>query len=147
MFLGYHLWGFDLRSDDTPHESGLGFVCRKNGDFKGKQAVDRQRLEGVNKKLVYLTVDEHVPLFGLEGVYRNGEPVGHLRRAEFAFCLDKLVGKSYIRRNDGKPVDANYLKSGYYEIDVMGKKYEATCHAKSPFDPDNQRLHGNYFSK
>lgn len=38
--LGYHLWGFDLRSDDTPIEANLGFLCRKNGDYKGKNVVN-----------------------------------------------------------------------------------------------------------
>ena len=35
-------------------------------------------------------------LLGLEAVYRDGEAVGHLRRGEFAFHLDKPVGFAYI---------------------------------------------------
>lgn len=77
---GYHLWGFDLRADDTPMESGLGFTCRKLGDYKGKASVEKQRNEGIKKKLAFFTLEAQVPLWGLEIVYRNDEIVGHLRR-------------------------------------------------------------------
>lgn len=94
--------------------------------------------------MVFLTLDEHVPLWGLEGVYRNGLPVGHIRRAEYAYSLQSMMGKAFIRRPDGKPIDAEFIKSGEYEIDVMGKKYKANCLLKSPFDPENKRLMGDY---
>lgn len=57
---GYHLWGFDLRSDDTPIEANLGFTCRKIGEYKGKAAIDKQRAEGIYKKLAFFTVEEQV---------------------------------------------------------------------------------------
>lgn len=144
MYTGYHLWGFDLRIDDTPIEANLGFVCRKKGEYKGKAAIERQRHEGIHKRLVFLTLDEHVPLWGLEGVYRNGLPVGHIRRADYAYALDKMVAKAFIRGPDGKTIDAEYIKSGEYEIDGMGKRYAAKCHLKSLFDPENKRLMGDY---
>lgn len=141
---GYHLWSYDLRSDDTPLEAGLGFTCRKQGDYRGRAAVDRQRLEGVKRRLVYLTLQDQVPIWGLEGVYRNGEPVGILRRAEYAYTLGKSLGQAYITRTDGQVVDVEYLKSGHYEIDILGKRYKADCHLRSPFDPSGQRVLGNY---
>lgn len=141
---GYHLWGFDLRMDDTPLEANLGFVCRKKGTYKGKAAIEKQRNEGFNKRLVYLTLDEHIPLWGLEGVYRNGAAVGHIRRAEYAYALEKMVGKSYIRTPNDSTISADFINSGEYEIDVMGKRYKAKCHLKSPFDTDNKRLMGDY---
>lgn len=141
---GYHLWGFDLRPNDTPIEANLGFTCRKNGVYKGKDAIIKQRLEGIRKRLVYFTLKEHVPIWGLEGVYRNGEPVGIIRRAEFAYTLNKSFGQAYIERKDRQIIDVNYIKSGKYEINIMGKLYEADCHLKSPFDPDGKRILGIY---
>lgn len=119
-------------------------VCRVDGAYKGRDVIEKQQKDGVNKRLVYFTVSEEVPLWGLEGVYRNGEPVGHLRRAEFGYFINKSIGQSYIRRTDGGPIDMNYLKQGVYEIDVLGKLHRAKIHFKSPFDKTDQRLSGYY---
>ena len=140
---GYHLWSFDLHPDDTPMEAGLGFTCCKDGDYKGKQAILKQKAEGIKKKLVYLTLDEQLPIWGLEGVYRNGEPVGFLRRAEYAYALGKPLGQAYIQSN-GQLIDADFVKKGNYEVSILGKLYKANCHLRSPFDPKGQRVLGNY---
>lgn len=141
---GYHLWSFDLRPDDTPLEAGLGFTCRKQGLYKGKEAIDRQRKEGIQKRLVYLTLDDQVPIWGLEGVYRNGQPVGFLRRAEYAYYLGKPLGQTYLQRADGEKIDNDFIKSGEYEIDVLGKRYKAKCYMRSPFDTEGRRVLGIY---
>lgn len=138
------MWNFDLRMDDSPIEANLGFVCRKNGTYRGCDVIKRQRETGIQKRLVTLTLDEKIPLWGLEGVYRDGVAVGHIRRAEFAYYLNTIMGKSYIRNPSGSPVTAQFLESGKYEIDVMGKRCPAKLHLKSPFDPSNKRVMGDY---
>lgn len=40
-------------------------------------------------------------MFGLEAVFRNGVPVGHLRRSDYGFFIDKTIGYGYIRNPDG----------------------------------------------
>lgn len=141
---GIHRWGTDLRSDDTPLEANLEHVCRESVAYKGRDAIDKQQKNGITKRLVYFTVNEEVPLWGLEGVYRNGEPVGHLRRAEFGYFINKSIGQSYIHRSDGQPIDMDYLKQAAYEIDVMGCLHPAKLHTKAPFDKTDQRPLGFY---
>ncbi|XP_037949767.1 sarcosine dehydrogenase, mitochondrial [Teleopsis dalmanni] len=141
---GYHLWSFDLRPDDTPIEAGLGFTCRKNGEYKGKAAIDKQRSEGIRRRLVYLTLKEQVPIWGLEGVYRNGEPIGILRRAEYAYALKKSLGQAYVQTKNNDIIDNKFITSGEYEIDILGKRYKADCHLRSPFDPEGKRILGIY---
>lgn len=141
------MWGFDLRSDDTPVEANLGFLCRKDGiTYKGKSVVQQQQQDGIHKRLVYLTLREKgVPLWGLEAVYRDNEIVGHLRRGEWAYTLDCALGQCYIkRRNSDKPINIDYIKSGKYQIEVMGKLYDADIHLRSPFDPKGRRIMGEY---
>lgn len=135
---GYHLWSFDLRPDDTPVEAGLGFTCRKVGEYKGKSVIERQKLQGVNRRLVYLTMNEQIPLYGLEGVYRDGKPVAFLRRGEYAYFLGKPLGQAYVKG------DLSEIQNGKYQIDVKGKFYDAECHLRSPFDPKGKRLLGEY---
>lgn len=152
LFLGYHLWGFDLRSDDTPVEANLGFTCRKDGiTYKGKNVVQQQQQDGIRKRLVYLTLRERLPLWGLEAVYRNNEIVGHLRRGDWAYSFDCALGQCYIKRSNistasaiDKPIDIDYIKSGKYQIEVMGKLYDADIHLRSPFDPKGRRILGEY---
>lgn len=55
---GYHLWHSDLRSDDSPLEANLGFVCRKSGEYQGRQAVESVREKGLSKKLAFFTLEE-----------------------------------------------------------------------------------------
>lgn len=40
-------------------------------------------------------------MFGLEAIFRNGVPVGHLRRADYGFFIDKTIGYGYVRNPDG----------------------------------------------
>jgi sarcosine dehydrogenase len=127
-------------------EANLGFTCRKDAvSYKGKEAVLEQQRNGTHKRLVYLTLREKLPLWGLEAVYRNNEIVGHLRRGEWAYTLDSALGQCYIKRTD-KAIDIDYIKSGTYQIEVMGKLYDADVHLRSPFDPKGRRILGDYKS-
>lgn len=40
-------------------------------------------------------------MFGLEAIFRNGVLVGHLRRSDFGFYINKTLGYGYIRNPDG----------------------------------------------
>jgi sarcosine dehydrogenase len=56
---GFHLWNLDLRSDDNPLESGLGFTCRKGGgDYLGRAAIEESRKKGLAKKRVFFELKE-----------------------------------------------------------------------------------------
>lgn len=50
-----------------------------------------------------------VPMFGLEAVWRDGEVVGHIRRADFGFAIDKTIAYGYIRDPAGGPVSTDPL--------------------------------------
>jgi sarcosine dehydrogenase len=57
---GFKHWHQDIRHDDTPLEGGLAFTCKLKTDtpFLGREAIERQKAEGLKKKLVCLTLDE-----------------------------------------------------------------------------------------
>jgi sarcosine dehydrogenase len=85
-----------------------------------------------------------VPLWGLEAIWRDDQVVGFLRRADYAFTLNKSIGYGYIRRPDGLPVTNDFLLSGDYSIESMDVKHKAHVHLKTPFDPKNLRVAGFY---
>lgn len=43
-------------------------------------------------------------MFGLEAIWRNGQVVGHVRRADFGFTVNKTIAYGYIRDPSGGPV-------------------------------------------
>ncbi|MBW1866948.1 MAG: FAD-dependent oxidoreductase, partial [Deltaproteobacteria bacterium] len=50
---GYRHWSSDITPDTTPFEAGLGFAVKINkDDFIGKNALIKQKKEGLKKKLV-----------------------------------------------------------------------------------------------
>ncbi|XP_063973708.1 sarcosine dehydrogenase, mitochondrial [Diachasmimorpha longicaudata] len=141
---GYHLWNCDLRMDDNPVEAGLGYVCRRQGEYNGKKAVEKLRNSGVTKKMVHLHVKSPVRLWGLEAVYRDDEIVGYLRRGDYSYVYNNSIGHAYISNPSSDKVTKQFLESGKYEVEVMGTRYPAEVFLHSPFDPENKRLLGNY---
>ena len=53
---------------------------------------------------ICLAFSRKVPMFGLEAIWRNGQVVGHIRRADFGFFIDKTLAYGYIRDPSGGPV-------------------------------------------
>jgi len=147
---GYRHWHADLRSEDTPLEAQLAFTCKlkKSGSegnaFIGHDALIRQRAEGLKKRIACFTIDEHMPLHGLETIWRNDKAVGFLRRADYAFTLKKSVGYGYITNPGGQVVTTDWLRAGDYKLEHMGEVVPATLHLQSPFDPQNKRVKGIY---
>lgn len=143
---GYRHWHADLRSNDTPLEGGLAFTCKMKQPtpFLGRDALEKQKADGIRKKIVCFTVDDSVPLLGLETITRNGEIVGFLRRGEYGFHINKSIGYGYIERPDGGKVTNAYIKEGEYVIEGMGITHPAQAHVKTPFDPKNKRVQGVY---
>ncbi|XP_076755351.1 sarcosine dehydrogenase, mitochondrial-like [Xylocopa sonorina] len=120
---GHLLWGSDLRTDDNPIEAGLDSACRKNGEYLGKIAVDRMRKTGIKKKLMRVHLKSNIPLWGSEVIYRNNRLVGYLRRTELSYSYGGTIGHGYIRHPNGENVTKEFVESGNYEVEAMGKRY------------------------
>ncbi|XP_067931861.1 sarcosine dehydrogenase, mitochondrial-like isoform X2 [Watersipora subatra] len=146
MEKGYRMWHSDIRSDDSPLEADLGFTCKLKSDkqFLGREALEAYKKKGLNKRLVCFTLNEPAALHGLETIYRDGEIVGYIRRAEYAFALDKVIAWGYVRNPNGSAVQKDFIESGKYQLDRMGERLSASAYLKSPFDMQNNRLMGIY---
>jgi aminomethyltransferase len=65
------LYGHELNRDTTPWEARLGWIVRlEKGDFIGREALERQKSEGLPRCLVGLTMIE-------AGIARHGYPILH----------------------------------------------------------------------
>ncbi|XP_064457515.1 sarcosine dehydrogenase, mitochondrial-like [Ornithodoros turicata] len=146
MEKGYKHWHADVRMDDSPLEAGLGFTCKLKSDvdFLGRQALEEQRSRGLKKRVAFFSIDEAVPLFGLEAIWRDGHVVGFIRRAEFGFAMNRSLAVGYVGHPGDERVTQDFLASGDYSLESMGRRLKAHFHSKPPFDPENKRVKGIY---
>jgi sarcosine dehydrogenase len=139
---GYRAWGSDIGPDHTPLEAGLGWAVklRKNTPFQGREALERQRATPLRKMLACFTVDDpSVILLGRETIYRNGERVGWLSSGGFGHTLGKPIGYGYIRQPESG-LDASFILSGSYELEVAMKRVASTVHLGPLYDPGMERV-------
>ena len=84
--MGMALYGNDINDTVTPLEGNLAWLVKlKKGDFVGKAALEKQKADGIPKKLIGFTLPEkNYPRHGYPGVFqrstewrgdeRNGQP-------------------------------------------------------------------------
>ena len=138
---GYRAWGADIGPDHTPLEAGLGFAVKlaTGQPFLGRDALLRQREEGLKKRLAGFTVDDPgVVLLGRETIFRDGARVGWLTSGGFGYTVGKAIGYGYVRNPEG--VDADWLRAGRYELEVATERVPATLHLRPLYDPLMARL-------
>lgn len=119
----------------------LYYILQKDIDFIGREALTRQKQEGVKRMYVQLLLNDHDPevdlwCWGGEPIYRDGEYCGQTTTTGYGFTFKKQVCLGFVRKldRDGKPqsVTNDYVLSGNYEVEVAGIRYEAKVHLHSP---------------
>jgi glycine cleavage system T protein len=142
MEKGYRHWGHDITDEDTPLEAGLGFAVAwsKAGGFIGRDALLRQKDEGPKRRLVQiaLTLADQL-VYHNEPIWRNGVLVGRVTSGMFGHTIGKPLGMGYIE-NRGEVVDAGFVNSGNYEIEVAGERVPALVSLRPFYDPGNRRV-------
>lgn len=144
---GYKHWHEDIRMDDTPLEAGLGWTCKLKTDtnFLGRAALEKQKEEGIKKKLICLTLDDHIPLHRNEPILANGEIVGYVRRGDFGHTCGKVIAYGYVSRPDGAKMTNKWLKEQVWTVNTTNRdNVNATFQAKNVYDPNNLRVKGEY---
>jgi 4-methylaminobutanoate oxidase (formaldehyde-forming) len=137
----YRHWGHDITCEDTPIEAGLGFAVRldKNVPFIGRDALLRQKDNGVKKRLVQFALEDPEPLlYHNEPVTRDGELAGYLTSGNYGHHLGRAIGLGYISHPDG--VDAEFVESGRYEIEIAGERFAARASLRPLYDPKAARV-------
>lgn len=138
---GYRAWGHDISPDETPLEAGLGFAIDWESDFIGKQALLKQRAEGLRKRLVVFVLDDPEPtLWGSEPILCAGEAVGYTTSGAFGPTLGAAVAMGYVKRPGGGKVTRKFIEQGEFEILNDGVRYRARAFLRSPFDPQRDKI-------
>jgi 4-methylaminobutanoate oxidase (formaldehyde-forming) len=132
---GYRYWSADVTPDDTPYEAGLGFAVKLGkGDFVGREALVRQRAEGVRRKLACLTLaDPAWVALGGEPVRVANRVVGRVTSGGFGYALGLSIAYAYLPvalAAPGTPV----------EIEFFGEWVAGLVAAEPLWDPRGDRV-------
>jgi aminomethyltransferase len=131
--MGMALYGNDIDDTVTPLEANLSWLVKlKKGDFVGKPVLERQKADGIPRKLVGFTLgDRNIARHGYP-VFADGRPSGIVRSGTMSPTLSIPIGTCYL------PVDI--AKEGArFEIEIRSKRVPATV-VKPPFYKDASHL-------
>src|SRR5947209_4000310 len=123
---GMALYGHEINETTTLLEAKLGWICKLNkGYFIGREALAKQKEEGVRRRLVGFEMTERGIARDDQDVLINGTPVGRVTSGSPAPYLKKNIGMAYIPTefaNEGQQI----------QIDVRGRAVGASI-VKTPF--------------
>ncbi|MBR7049214.1 MAG: glycine cleavage system aminomethyltransferase GcvT [Prevotella sp.] len=101
--VGLPLYGDELSADISPIMAGLGFFVKLDKEeFIGKEALVKQKTEGVAYKLVGIELaDKAIPRHGYS-VLKDGEQVGEVTTGYHAISVDKSVCMALVKAEYAK---------------------------------------------
>jgi aminomethyltransferase len=125
--MAYRLYGSDMDDERTPLEAGLAWVVKLDkGDFVGRDALLRQKEQGLTRKLVgFQLVEPGIARHGYP-VLQDGKKVGEVTSGTKSPSLGTSIGLAYVPpalaaegsafavEIRGKPVAAQAVKTPFY---------------------------------
>jgi len=97
--MGYCLYGNDIDDTTSPLEAGLGWITKFNKDFTAKQVLEKQKAEGVERKLVgFELIEKGIPRHGCEIKDSEGMVIGNVTSGTQSPSLGKPIGMGYVRK-------------------------------------------------
>lgn len=119
----YPLNGNDLSPSRTPQQAGLGFfVDLDKGSFVGREALVKQKAEGLPDKLTaFVMKGASPPPRPHYLVFQNGNQIGEVCSGTQSPSLNCGIGMAYLPPDAGKP-------GASIEIEIRGRRFPAeTC--------------------
>lgn len=93
----FALYGHEISADITPLEANLGWVCKFDTDFIGKETLLEQKESGLEKKLIGFELTEKgVPRQGYPVANEQGEEIGQVVTGLYAPTVDKYCGHAFV---------------------------------------------------
>ncbi|XP_054719909.1 pyruvate dehydrogenase phosphatase regulatory subunit, mitochondrial-like [Uloborus diversus] len=138
----FAFWAQDLDTTTTPFECGRVYrVNFEKNDFMGKEALMKQKQEGIKRRYIQLVLEDHdieqdIWPWGSEPIYVNGKFAGLTTNAGYGFTLKKMICLGYIKNIDenGEPqvITNDFILKSSFEVDICGRKFPAKVNIHSP---------------
>jgi aminomethyltransferase len=124
--MAYRLYGSDMDDSTTPLEAGLGWVVKLDkGDFVGRDALVRQREQGLARKLVgFVLTDPGIAGHGYP-VIQDGRKVGEVTSGTKSPSLGTSIGLGYVP-------PALAAEGSTFGVEIRGRAAAARA-VKTPF--------------
>jgi aminomethyltransferase len=124
--MAYRLYGSDMDDSTTPLEAGLGWVVKLDkGDFVGREALLRQKAQGLGRKLVgFVLTDPGIARHGYP-VLQDGARVGQVTSGTKSPTLGTSIGLAYLP-------PALAAEGSAFAVDLRGRPAHARA-VKTPF--------------
>ncbi len=99
--MGYRLYGNDISENITPIESGLSWIVKFNKKFIAREILKKQKIKGVEKKLISFIVNEtgKIPRMGHPILNWDKSIIGKVTSGCFSPVLKKGIGLGYVNIN------------------------------------------------
>jgi glycine cleavage system aminomethyltransferase T/glycine/D-amino acid oxidase-like deaminating enzyme len=131
---GYRLWGQDIDTERDPLSAGLGFAVRWDKPFQGREALERIRESGCERRLACMTFDDpRAVVMGKEPIHHDGRVVGYVTSAGYGYAIGRGIVYGYLPAAlavEGTPV----------EVEYFGVRYPAHVANEPLWDPKGERL-------
>ena len=109
--MGYCLYGNDIDDNTSPLEAGLGWITRFSKDFVGREVLETQKQNGIERKLVGIEMlEKGIPRHGYEIKEGGGAGVGKVTSGTQSPSLNKPIGMGYVNINHAKEDTELYIK-------------------------------------
>ena len=115
----YPLYGHELDDDTTPLEAGLEWVVKfSKPEFIGREALLKQKQEGVKRKLVGLElIDPGIARSGY-AVLKDGRSIGRVTSGTKSPSLNRSIALAYV-------ASAEAQTGNELEVEIRGRKAKA----------------------
>jgi 4-methylaminobutanoate oxidase (formaldehyde-forming) len=134
---GFKYFTTDITPSETPYEAGLGFcVNLDKGDFIGREALVKQKAEGVKRKLCTLVLtdgEDFAQIYGGEAVYHEGKVLTRVRSGGYGFTVKKNILYAYLPTELAK-------QGNRFTVDLIEGKREAEVASSVLYDPKGEKL-------
>jgi aminomethyltransferase len=102
--MGFCLYGNDIDDTTSPIEAGLGWITKFTKDFINRPAIEKQKLEGVSRKLVGFEMTERgIPRHDYQIADQSGNIIGKVTSGTQSPTLSKAIGMGYVQTALAKP--------------------------------------------
>lgn len=109
--MGYCLYGNDIDDSTSPIEAGLGWITKFTKDFINSEALEKEKNNGPEKKLIAFQLDERgIPRHDYDIVDEQGKIIGKVTSGTMSPSLGIGIGLGYVPTALSAPGSKIYIQ-------------------------------------
>lgn len=126
--MGFCLYGNDIDDTTSPIEAGLGWITKFSKEFVNCRALEQQKLDGVQKKLVgFVLLERGIPRQGYPILDKQNKNIGEVTSGTMSPSLGTPIGMGYVNISSsssgseifigirGKAIRSEVVKMPFYK--------------------------------